>query len=98
VNPIEAVSPTIVRTLSAGICSVSATIIPMEARDPPISGLPDTATTVPSSATCTAALDSPPMLNQNPQATPRPCPGFSGDFQCAVFFAASSVARNPMFW
>jgi CO/xanthine dehydrogenase Mo-binding subunit len=51
VKPMEAVSATIVRTLSAETCSVSATIIPMEARDPPISGLPDTATIVPSSAT-----------------------------------------------
>ncbi len=92
-KPIEAVSATIVRTFSAGICSVSATIMPIEAREPPISGLPDTATTVPSSATCTAAEDSPPMLNQKPVAMPRPWPGFSGDFQCALFFAASSVAR-----
>ncbi len=33
------------------------------------------------------------MLNQKPVAMPRPWPGFSGDFQCALFFAASSVAR-----
>jgi hypothetical protein len=38
------------------------------------------------------------MLNQKPQAIPLPCPGFNGDFQCAEVFAASSVARNPMFW
>ena len=43
VKPIELVSPTIVRTRSAGICSTSATIMPIEAREPPISGLPDTA-------------------------------------------------------
>jgi hypothetical protein len=72
VKPIDTVSPTTVRTISAGTPSTSATIMPIEARDPPISGLPDTATTVPSSATCTAADDSPPMLNQKPEATPRP--------------------------
>ena len=72
VKPIDAVSATIVRTLSAGTCSASATMMPIEAREPPMSGLPDTATTEPSSATWTAAEDSPPMLNQKPVAMPRP--------------------------
>ena len=75
VKPIEPVSaddrPHLARR---GICSTSATIMPIEAREPPISGLPDTATTEPSSATCTAADDSPPMLNQKPVAMPAPLP------------------------
>ena len=72
--------------------------MPIDAREPPMSGLPDVATTVPSSAMWQPAENSPPMLNQKPQAMPRPWPGFSGAFQCGWFFAASSVARKPMFW
>ena len=72
--------------------------MPMEAREPPISGLPVAAVTEPSSFTCTCAVDSPPMLNQNPVARPRPWPSFSGDFQCGCDFTASSTAVKPMFW
>ena len=75
VKPMEAVSATMVRTAVAGTPSTSATIMPIEAREPPISGLPVAAVTDPSSLTCTSAVDSPPMLNQNPVARPRPCPG-----------------------
>jgi len=39
-------------------------MIAIEAREPPISGLPVASTTVPSALTCTEALDSPPPLNQ----------------------------------
>jgi hypothetical protein len=39
-------------------------LIAIEAREPPMSGLPVATTTVPSSLTCTVALDSPPPLNQ----------------------------------
>jgi hypothetical protein len=39
-------------------------MIAIEAREPPMSGLPVATTTVPSSLTCTVALDSPPPLNQ----------------------------------
>ena len=52
--------------------STSAAMIAIDARDPPMSGFGSTTTAVPSSLTCTAALDCPPMLNQNPDATPRP--------------------------
>ena len=40
VKPIEVVSATIGRTLSIGTPSISATIIAIEAREPPMSGLP----------------------------------------------------------
>ena len=63
-NPIAVVSPTTGRTCSNGMFSTSATIIAIEAREPPISGWPSVTVTVPSSLTCTAALDSPPALCQ----------------------------------
>jgi hypothetical protein len=72
VKPIEAVSATIGFTRSTGIPSVSAAIIAIEAREPPISGLREATLTEPSSLMCTCALDAPPTLNQKPQATPRP--------------------------
>ncbi len=56
-KPIELVSPTIGRTFSTGIPRTSAAIIPIEAREPPISGLPDTTTAVPSSLMWQAALE-----------------------------------------
>ena len=59
-----AVSATIGRTLSKSIPSVSAAIIARDARVPLRSMLPVATTTVPSSLTCTDALDSPPLLNQ----------------------------------
>ena len=71
-KPIDAVSATIGRTFSTGRPRVSAAIIAMEARLPPMSGLPVTTTAPPSSLMCTAAVDSPPTLNQKPTATPRP--------------------------
>ena len=72
VKLIEAVSATIGLTRSIGTPRVSAAIIAIEAREPPISGLPEATLTEPSSLTCTAALNSPPTLNQKPQAMPRP--------------------------
>ena len=42
----------------------SAAMIAMEAREPPMSGLPVATRTVPSALTCSVALDSPPPLNQ----------------------------------
>jgi len=72
VQATELVSATIGRTRSIGIPSTSAAIMASEACEPLISGLPDTTTAVPSSLMCTAALDLPPMLNQKPEATPRP--------------------------
>ena len=73
-----AVSPTTGRTFSIGMPSTSAHIIAIEAREPPISGLPVTMETEPSSFTCTEPEDSPPMLNQKPEAMPRPWFGPSG--------------------
>ena len=49
-----------------------------EARRPPISGVPAIRDTVPSSFTVREAHVSPPMLNQKPEATPRPCHSSSG--------------------
>jgi len=63
-KPIEVVSPTTGRTLSNGTPRTSATIIAIEAREPPMSGCPSVTVTVPSSLTWQAALDSPPALCQ----------------------------------
>ena len=63
-KPIEVVSPTTGRTLSYGTPNTSATIIAIEAREPPMSGWPPVTVTVPSSLTWQAALDSPPALCQ----------------------------------
>ena len=52
--------------------SSSAAIMESDAREPPMSGVPAMRATVPSSPTLRAALVSPPMLNQKPDATPRP--------------------------
>ena len=52
--------------------SASAAMIAIDAREPPMSGFGSTTTAVPSSLMCTAALVCPPMLNQKPEATPRP--------------------------
>ena len=51
VKPIDVVSATTVRTRDAGMPSTSATIMPMDAREPPMSGLPVAAVTEPSSLT-----------------------------------------------
>ena len=67
-----------------------------EARRPPMSGVPAISDTVPSSFTVSDAQVSPPMLNQKPEATPRPCHFRSGVFQCSVFLTALSVSSIPM--
>ena len=46
-------------------------IIAMEAREPPMSGLPETSTSVPSSFTASEAELSPPMLNKRRRCEPR---------------------------
>ncbi len=71
-KPSVLVSPMIGLTFSSGMPSSSAAIIASEAREPPMSGVPATSVTVPSSPRLSAAQVSPPMLNQNPEATPRP--------------------------
>ena len=58
--------------------STSAAISAEDAREPPMSGVPAISVTVPSSLTLIAAEVSPPMLNQKPEATPRPWLGPSG--------------------
>ncbi len=84
------------RTLSYGTPSSSAATMASEARRPPMSGVPAINDTVPSSFTVSDALVSPPMLNQKPEATPRPCHFRSGAFQCSVFLMALSVSSIPM--
>ncbi len=49
-----------------------------EARVPPISGVPVTSVAVPSSLILSETQVSPPMLNQKPEATPRPWFAASG--------------------
>ena len=76
--------------------SVSASCMAMLVRVPPISVEPSSSVTVPSSLTFAEQLETPPMLNQKPLAMPRPrhLPS-SFDFQCGLFFAASSVSTKP---
>ena len=57
----------------------SAAIMAMEMREPATSAVPTVIVTVPSGARLRVAEVSPPRLNQNPPATPRPCPSGSGD-------------------
>jgi len=61
-----------------------------------MSGVPAMSDTVPSSFTVSEAHVSPPILNQKPEATPRPCHLRSGAFQCSVFLMALSVSSRPM--
>ncbi len=61
-----------VRTWSYGMPSSSAAIRLIEARLPPISGLPSVTPTVPSVLTFSETQVLPPKLNQNPQEMPRP--------------------------
>ena len=60
------------RTWSTSMPSSSAVIMHSEAREPPMSGVPTVSAVVPSSLTISDAQVSPPMLNQKPEATPRP--------------------------
>ena len=57
---------------------VSGSTIAWAAREPPMSGRPVTSDTRPSGSTEMLAVASPPMLIQNPEATPRPWLGPSG--------------------
>ena len=95
-KPSEPVSPMIGRTLSYGMPSSSAATIASDARRPPMSGVPAISDTVPSSFTVSEADVSPPMLNQKPEATPRPCHLRSGVFQCSVFLIELSVSSMPI--
>ena len=77
-KPRELVSPIMGLINSIGTPSSSDAIIAMEARDPPISGVPSVSPTVPSSLIVMDELVSPPILNQKPEATPRAWFGPSG--------------------
>src|ERR1700730_8362564 len=66
------VSATTGLTSSARMPSASAICMATEVRVPPISVEPSTRLTVPSALTLAVALDFRPMLNQKPDATPRP--------------------------
>ena len=79
VKPTDSVSATIGVMRSTASPSSSAAIKAMEARLPPMSGLPVTTAAVPSSLRLTVADDCSPMLNQNPVATPRPAPSGTGE-------------------
>ena len=74
----ESVSTTAGFTCSASIPRVSATIMAMAARVPPMSAEPSSRLTVPSVWTWMLADDWPPPLNQKPPAAPRPVYGPSG--------------------
>ena len=78
-NPSELVSAIVIRTLSTGIPSSSAAIIAIEMREPATSAVPVMIVTDPSGAMFMDVDVSPPRLNQNPDATPRPCPSGTGD-------------------
>ena len=71
-KPSVLVSPMIGRTLSTLMPNSSAAIMQMETREPATSGLPSNNVTVPSGVMLSDAVVSPPRLNQNPVATPRP--------------------------
>jgi hypothetical protein len=66
------------RSFSRSMPSSSAAIIHTEARDPPISGVPVINVAVPSSLMLSETQVSPPMLNQKPEAIPRPWFASSG--------------------
>ncbi len=78
-KPTLAVSPISTFTRLWWMPKSSAAMLAVEARLPPMSGWPVTTTTVPSSLMFICALDSPPALNQKPEATPRPWLGPSLD-------------------
>ena len=61
-----------------------------------MSGVPAISDTVPSSLIVKDAHVSPPMLNQKPEATPRPCHFRRGVFQCSVFLIELSVSSSPI--
>ncbi len=95
-KPREPVSPMIGRTFSTGTPSSSAATEASAARSPPMSGVPAISDTVPSSLRVRETVVSPPMLNQKPEATPRPCHFRSGVFQCSLFLMELSVSSSPM--
>ena len=76
--------------------SSSAAINAIDARLPPMSGLPVSTMAVPFSLRLTVALDASPMLNQYPVATPRPwfLP-VSLLLYCGLSRIASSVSFSP---
>jgi len=74
----------------------SAAMSAIEARLPPMSGLPVSTEADPSSLMCTVALELPPKLNQKPLATPLPWLGPSSIEYCGWSRTASTVSRKPI--
>ena len=64
VKPSDEVSAMIGRTFSYGMPSVSAAIAHIDAREPPMSGLPSTSVTVPSFCAFSVAQLGPPACIQ----------------------------------
>ena len=92
----EAVSPMLHFTFSYGTPSSSAAIIDSDARAPPTSMVPAVTFTVPSTPMFTSAQVWPPMLNQKPQAMPRPWFLPSRARMWGWFLTASRVGPIPM--
>ncbi len=78
-KPRELVSAMVTRIFSTSMPSSSAAIIAIEMREPATSAVPVMIVTVPSGATFSDVEVSPPRLNQNPAATPRPRPSGTGE-------------------
>ncbi len=68
----------------------------MEARDPPISGVPTDKAAVPSLLRFSDTQVWPPKLNQKPHAMPRPWFGPSGALKCGCCLAFSRVGSRPI--
>ena len=79
VKPTDSVSATTGVIRWTSMPSSSAAMRAMEARLPPMSGLPVITVAVPSSLRFTVALDCSPMLNQNPVPMPRAAPSGTGE-------------------
>ena len=95
-NPTVSVSATTGRMRSTSMPISSAAIRAIDARLPPMSGEPTTTVAVPSSLTCTVALEFMPPLNQNPLAMPRPWFGPRGSLRWGWSRIASRVSTKPM--
>ena len=78
-KPSECVSAITARTRSTGMPNSSAAIIDIDMREPATSAVPRMIVTVPSGARFIDPAVSPPLLNQKPQAMPRPWPSGTGD-------------------
>ena len=98
VCPTESVSATIGFTSSTGIPNVSANCMAIEVRVPPMSVEPSSSVTLPSLFSLASTLEVKPMLNQNPEAMPRPrfLPGAVSSGVC--HWAESRAACMHSMW